>query len=262
MRYSIERLSFGGILDQSLRLQRDHFVPMTLGFAILFVPQTFLLESLGLEDPETFTGLADFGIFFGVLLATLVVLPLIQLAVNIVIADAYLSAPVAFGSALQRATRLYVPYLGTSFLLGLFVMLWSMLFLIPGIYFAVCWMLVGAIAVVEDVFGTRALKRSRELVRGNWWRTLGVVLVAGVVSTVLLSALQFVFSYIPVLGSLLSGLAQAVTSTYQAVVLMVLYVDLRCRHEDFDLRFLAEQIAKSPVSQPPPANPGPHAASP
>jgi hypothetical protein len=38
---------------------------------------------------------------------------------------------------------------------------------------------------------------------------------------------------------------QAVTATYMAALIVVLYVDLRCRHEDFDLQILAREVAGS-----------------
>jgi hypothetical protein len=82
---------------------------------------------------------------------------------------------------------------------------------------------------------------------------IGVVFVSTLLVSLLSGMLDFAFSFIPVLGPLLSGVAQGVTATYAAAVLVVLYVDLRCRHEDFDVQLLAQQVAQS-VPPPPQAN--------
>lgn len=256
MSYSIQRLSLGGILDQSFQLLRDHFVPMTLGFVLIFVPQALLSSVLGLDNPEEWMAsgggvLLRLGAIVLLVLVMAALLPLIQLAANHVIADAYLSRPGTLGSAFARAKRLYLPYLGTSLLMGVLLFFWAFLLLVPMVYFAVCWLVVGPIAVVEETFGMSALRRSRSLVQGRWWRTLGVLVVSSLITFAISYALGIVFAYIPVVGAILGGAVQGVASAYQAVVLMVLYVDLRCRNEDFDLRLMAERVAASDAPAPP-----------
>jgi hypothetical protein len=61
-----------------------------------------------------------------------------------------------------------------------------------------------------------------------------------------------VLGSIPLLGPALTGVVQSITAAYTSIALVVLYVDLRCRHEDFDLQLLATQVAKgAPVSRAP-----------
>ena len=96
--------------------------------------------------------------------------------------------------------------------------------------------------IVERHFAMAALRRSRELVLGSWWRTVGILLTAGLIAGVPAAALKFVWGFIPLIGVILTALTQAVSSTYSAVALIIYYFDRRCRIEDFDLRLLAEQI--------------------
>ena len=58
------------------------------------------------------------------------------------------------------------------------VALGLLLLVIPGIYLAVRWFFVPQAVVVENARGPAALRRSRELTSGTWWRTFGIILLA------------------------------------------------------------------------------------
>jgi hypothetical protein len=116
----------------------------------------------------------------------------------------------------------------------------------------VSWLLVGAIVVVERTYGLAALKRSRALIKGHFWESFALFLVAGMLVGMASGALSIAFSFIPIVGPVLNGVVQAITSAYLSAVVIVLYVDLRCRHEDFDLQLLAQQIGR-PSGAPPAA---------
>src|SRR6185436_8584937 len=127
-----------------------HFVTLCTGFAVAYVPFNFLMKVFQLQ-PGSF----DWGKLMRMLTVILVfatIFPLLQLAATISIADAYLSKPTSFGSAFARARKLYLPYLGTSFLVMIAGMLLMILLVVPGVYFLGCWILVGPVAVVEGVF--------------------------------------------------------------------------------------------------------------
>ena len=51
------------------------------------------------------------------------------------------------------------------------------LFLIPGLYLITVWSVAAPVVVVERPPGLHALRRSRELVRGNGWQVFAVVLL-------------------------------------------------------------------------------------
>lgn len=244
MGYLIERQSFGGILDQGFRLLRDHFKSLTVGFLLLYVPYTALNHYIGMGQNEGVPAMGQVLAFVGLTLVLLAIMPLMQVTVTIAIADAYLSRPTSFGSAFARARKLYLPYLGTFFLMMFALMGLFLLLFVPGLIFSGYWMLIGPVAVIEGVFGGAAMKRSRALVRGYWWRAVGVAFVSTLLVSLVSGMLDFAFSFIPLIGPLLSGAVQGVTATYAAAVIVVLYVDLRCRHEDFDVQLLAQQVAE------------------
>jgi hypothetical protein len=258
--YAIQRLTFSGMLDQSFRLLRDHFVPIAAPFIIAYVPYSVAMSAFGASqmgsDPTQL--LNHLGELLIVLLVFTAVMPLAQLVVNYVIADAYLGKPTSARSAFKSALSTFLPYLGTSLLAMLALIPLFLLLCVPGLYFAVAWMMIGPVVVVEQVYGTKALKRSRELVKGHFWNTFAMILVATILVSLASGGLSIAFQFIPIVGPVLNGIVQAVTTAYMSAVLVVMYVDLRCRHEDFDLQLLAQQIARS-TSVAPPAPTSPHA---
>ena len=159
------------------------------------------------------------------------------------IADAYLSRPTTFQAALERAFSLFIRYLGTSLLMFIALFFLFFLLIVPGFYFAGAWMLIGPIGVVEGVFGTRALTRSRALVRGHWWRAVGIMTLGTLGSSLASMGFSMLLSFIPIVAAVSSGLVQSVFATYATALLIVLYLDLRCRREDYDLQLLAKDVA-------------------
>ena len=83
------------------------------------------------------------------------------------------------------------------------------------------------------VWVCRLLRRSSDLIQGVWWRTLGIVLVAAIIVRVPLGVLNFLWSSIPVVGVVLSGLVTSIGYAYSGTVLIIYYFDRRCRTRGF-----------------------------
>jgi hypothetical protein len=92
------------------------------------------------------------------------------------------------------------------------------------------------------------------LVRGQWWKCFGTLLVAwlitlflGLVGSFIGAALGAAAGNDSVLAvtiqQIVNVATQVVTLPFFAAVIVVLYVDLRVRKEAFDLALLAEHIA-------------------
>ena len=133
------------------------------------------------------------------------------------------------------------------------------------LYRAISWLLAPAALVLEDQPIRKALKRSSVLVKGAWWRTFGVFLLAVLVAELIAAVLAI--GEHQVLGSRLSPVTkysdgtyaghdvtllsvflaaafttaiQAVVSPFVAAVNALQYVDRRMRREALDI-----QLARS-----------------
>lgn len=78
--------------------------------------------------------------------------------------------PVSFGILFSYFSHCWKAFV-TNFLMGLYVFLWTLLFIIPGIIAAYSYGLAPyIIAENPEISATEALRRSKELMRGNKWR--------------------------------------------------------------------------------------------
>ena len=67
--------------------------------------------------------------------------------------------------------RIYLPSMTTALLRDVFVFLWSLLFIIPGIVASYSYAMTGYILAEDpDLTASQAIQRSKELMQGNRWR--------------------------------------------------------------------------------------------
>ncbi|MFI8432224.1 hypothetical protein ACIGJO_00505 [Streptomyces sp. NPDC079020] len=240
---------------------------------------------------------------------------LMQAAVPAILQQAVLGRPATFGAVWKRAWARVWAMIGTVFLTalialvptllamtafigmiiyfvadadGVLPMLWigvpGTLLLVPlAIWLWVKFSLAPSIVVFEDQGPIAALRRSSQLVRGDWWRILGISLLGYVMASMAGSLLQMPFS---VMGSFpgmtdtdelapdasagaivaaMSGLivlmlisqmiSQLFSTIFPPLVVGLLYVDRRIRTENLG-PVLAEAAVVLPEQYgPPPATP-------
>jgi hypothetical protein len=140
-------------------------------------------------------------------------------------------------------------------LIGGLAVLGAIAGIILTIWFTVMFRMAAQVVVLEREGPVRALGRSWRLVRGSFWRVLGITLLAGLIVVVTAGVLQIPFSLVAamagggnsllpstggnVAGILISAVggvvAGAVARPISAGVAVLLYVDLRMRREGLDL---------------------------
>jgi hypothetical protein len=185
------------------------------------------------------------------------------------IASAYLGERTEWKPSLAFAARRLHSILWVTFLGALAAGLGFLLCVIPGVYLWTGFAVAVPALLTEDQRGSKALGRSRRLVRGFWWRTFAIVLLgyilSGIISAVLGGVVGGVTFANP--GDLTAGVLAIVSGTISAVITTpfvaafttVLYFDLRVRKEAFDLKLLAERIGVEPPARwvaPPEDRPG------
>ena len=117
-------------------------------------------------------------------------------------------------------------------------------------YLLVSWFFAIPAVVIEGRDGISALKRSRELTFGSWWRLFGI----GVVYTLLFIAIGIpggiVSSFLLLVRPELFAIGIAVTVALAIPIYYVgsvlVYFDLRVRKEGYSLQALADDLARRP----------------
>lgn len=241
MNYEIRAMSFAEILDTGFRLVRNHFALLAGIGLVLYGPLAIMQELIGSGRPEE---MGPGTVIAAIALALLIVAlsPIAQGAMTLAIGDAYRGRSMTIGAAYRVSSRRALALTGTFLLMGLGVMVGLLLLVIPGIYLALAWMLAMQIVMLEGIAGSSALARSRELLRDHMMRAFGIFIVAAIVGGVISTVLQLLVSAIPIVRSVASAIAQSVTMAFYTGVGVVLYFDLRCRKENFDLEHLAQLV--------------------
>jgi hypothetical protein len=106
---------------------------------------------------------------------------------------------VPFENVLAQVKVFLPRVLAVNLVYYIIVVIGSILFFVPGIYFAISLALCPIVIVMEDTGIGGSIKRSMYFVRGYWWRTLGYFIVIGLIYLLI----SIVFS-IP--SSILSGM--------------------------------------------------------
>lgn len=98
------------------------------------------------------------------------------------------------GKAISEALNHMPAILITGFIYGALVLLGSFV-IIPGVYFGIAWGLYAFCIAFEDKKGWDALRGSKALVQGKWWRTLGYLFLLSCVSMLWNSVFQLICSF-------------------------------------------------------------------
>lgn len=249
MRYEIRASSWSEILDTSFRILRNHFGLLVGIAASVYVPMSIAgagLAGLFERGPGGQSLVVLIGVIVAIGLLVTTGATVVFAAITYAIAELYCGRTVTWQRALARGQRHFVRLLGTTILSSIFALLGFVLLIVPGLYLVLSWVVLWPVMLIERRFGTRALGRSRDLMRGNLLRALGLLVVVWLVSSVLTTGLTLPVVAFPMLQSVVAGAVNAVTTAYGAAVAVVLYFDVRCRKEAFDLTHLAELVAAPP----------------
>ena len=233
MQYEIRAMSFAEILDTALRLVGNHFALLTGLMACASLPAA--------------AGESLFGPLFAGITA-LALNPLALAATFYTIGRLYRGHEVKFGEAWDYVATHLMPLMGTWLVMSIFTFLGFLCLIIPGIYLSISFTLVLPVMVVEELYGMNAIHRSRSLMNDNMMRGLGVLILASLITLVVGEAVIFVLAAIPMLGPLGAALVRGVTAAYAAAATMVLYFEIRCRKEGFDIEHLAERAERADLT--------------
>ena len=187
------------------------------------------------------------GFFTGVLAG----LALIHAVTQQYIGSRQIDVGECFGQALNRfimvlaAFMLYaLALLGSSILIIVLVGV-PLLF-----YMLVVWFFHQQAIMVEHRGPIEALGRSRELVRGSWWRVFGIgivfsfLLVALFIPGLIASAILEFFN--EPLGTLVFTLSSVVVFPLFSISSTLVYIDLRVRKEGYSLETMAAEVSPAP----------------
>jgi MFS family permease len=274
-------LGIGEILDTAIKIYRSRFATLVKAVLVVVAPVQILTAVVQISipkdtiDPVTQEVDVAAAVGAGAAIAIVTLLGFIaaQLATATVfkiISSAYLGEHEDWRSSLRFALRrlhrviwvavlpviVLVLVVAVSVVLALLLTLWSipiiLAFAAGLVYLYFCWYFAIPALLMEDRRGTKALRRSRQLVRGRFWPSFAAVVIAIMLAGVVAAALQGAVLAVVLStdNELVETVVQAIAGTatsalvtpFSAAAILVIYFDLRVRKEGFDLELLARTL--------------------
>jgi hypothetical protein len=288
----LRRLPLPELLDELFRLYRRYF-GLIVGVALVVAlpgliwqlfTGTYKLSGSSFSNlftttpgsaTPTFssTQLSNLSAAYGLAgLGGLILLPFSVGAVYRAVTDVALGRPATIGSVLRETLSRYWQLFGFIALFFVLVVAWFIALLIGlivlvlpglavlgfGVYVAIRWSMSLAAMMAENIGPIQGFSRSWNLVKGQWWRTFGVLLVVGILQLVISFALGALFGIVAAAvttGDLRlateaigSTLLSTMVSPITTIAVVLLYFDLRVRKEGLDLDQLAQQTNQGPTA--------------
>ncbi|HYP48979.1 MAG TPA: hypothetical protein VEQ61_10115 [Thermoleophilaceae bacterium] len=225
------------LFRDSLRVYRRHFGTFLALAAIVVVPATVIVEGIGLEQLsssyDSSPGAAE--LIIPVAVAYLVIAPLMNaVCIHALRSIAHGEQPGTRASA-AKGFEAFTPLFLAVLLAAAGIALGLLLLVLPGIYLAVRWFFVPQEVVLEGARGVDALQASSRVVRGSWWRTAGLVVLANLAALLPVMLLTTPLAAVAestdraVWALLASTLTQMLTTPFVALFATLLWYDLRAR---------------------------------
>jgi len=162
------------------------------------------------------------------------------------------------GSVWNRVRPRLVALIGASFLVAMLQLIGLVLFIVPGVWLWGALTVTVPALMVENIGVRAAMKRSRALVRGTFWRVWGIRALGAVIVAVISGIAAAPFSILAIVVSgqglgdlsdgnaglpiaylLITSIGAILTTTFTAPIKAgidaLLYVDLRMRKEGLDI---------------------------
>jgi len=237
------KLNVGGVFNQAfatLQAKPLFFVFTGLMFGIAHLA----LSRSGINGPDPSAispGLVLVGILLLLVLGAITQILAARATEGPLGTNASLDFAPAVQAALPRLPNVILTTLAFAFLVGLgFVA-----FILPGIFILLVLCVAVPACILEDLSPVAALKRSRDLTRGNRWRLLGLVLLNGLI----LIGVGVVVSLPLGLASTLPGPAGGVFSIISSAVegFVGVFIAVLYTHAFLDLRRLKSDSAAAPL---------------
>lgn len=238
MSYYLRELSFGEIVRACFEIYRHHFGAI---FVIYFLPvfPLALMQEISMQEGEL-------GVFFFFLILGMIFISLAYAALAITLSDICLgNKPSFFRSYRYVFGSILGKLIATNLLQILAIFIGLILLIIPGIIFTLWLIFVPIIVILEHIWGRDALKRSKNLGKGFYMRTLGLFIVFIIIFFVIgaiVGGIMGVMNLDQEIFDIVILIMQTLLQPLVLIMIILSYYDLRVRKEAYDAAALTEEL--------------------
>jgi len=234
----------GNIIGETFEVYKTNFIRLIAIVAIVEVILFAIILTAGLMVPfwdweEWVAGEVGPLIVWLVivLLSSFVLYSLMQGALIHAITKQYTKQPIEIVKAYIFAWRRIGALLGAMLLASIAISVMAITIIgIPfAVYFGIRWFGIPQAVILEAKSPIEALSRSSDLVKNNWWRVFGVLIVLGLIAGAIGSILGVTVGFIPWIGE---SLVTILVTPIGITGITLLYYDLVFRKEGYSLEIM------------------------
>lgn len=260
MRFELKPLSFGEVIDGAFKILRSNlklFVLTTLVFQVPAMWASARMQAVQMQMQAArlhLVGPARPALPSGFVLTSLLVMAAYFVMWGTITAAAIQvisGEETSFGKAFQRYRSVLGRALGTTLIVAIVTMLYSLLLVVPGVVYALRRSLFLPVMLVEGTTGPQSLARSRTLVKGGGGR-MGRIFLTNLLIVVLGWAFNWGLGMLipsslrgTMVGAFVNMLPQVVITPVFAIAIVLLYYDARVRDEGYDLELRAKDAGSA-----------------
>lgn len=185
-------------------------------------------------NPVLWTG-AQYALTAAVFVTSVVLTMLLYIALVLAVMHPTYGAKKVFAQSRKYFWR----NLGAGLLTGIVIFAGMLLLIIPGVIFAVMFLFASHIVIYEDKGVRASMRRSKELVSGNWWNTFGkfialmiIFLGISIITQIATGGYADMYaSVIPISTHIANILTETLLMPVLVAYIYSMYQDLRKKHE-------------------------------
>jgi hypothetical protein len=202
------KLGLFELIAMGFDLYLKHFLRFFSFFCITLLPFLILIQIFALNPTQNSFFLVFIWIFY--IFYFFVALPVYSLALSILTERYTLGENPHLNIVIRQALLRLLPLIGLSIRFFINFYLRLLLFIIPGIIYAVNNGYYALALILRDQRGKAAFQYSRSLVKGNWWKVfffnILTLIIAFGLQILMTRVLNNVIANSPVLVAVLSGI--------------------------------------------------------
>jgi len=236
---SIKMLGIGELLKQSFETYKQGFWK----YIGLMIISYIAALPLVLLDNYTDKAIAGIGLLaywsFWLLAALLAIIVGVVAETGLYILIVNISKDPDIKEILLEAKKYAFKFIIISLLIVFFVLLWSLLLIIPGIIAGIFFSLALWAYINEGYTGKAALARSKELIKGNWWAVFGRYVFINLLFSLTLFVMGLIFSFTEkavIYWAVLSQIISFVATPFFLIYIYKIYVNLAIMKGESDIK--------------------------
>lgn len=221
-------LTIAELIHYAWQMFSEHLQTIGMIALVIFLPINLISAFLSNPDksPDAVNGVSTIGLIIAAGLSLLIGV-LVPVAISHTIRKHLDTQTVDFPMVIRFALSKWGDAVVTSLLLTIFMIGLTFLLVVPAVILGVFWAFAIYAVAIKDKRGMAALRYSKEVVQGRWWKVLGYLIVLGLLSGIIswLIGLPFVNVDAPIVTAFVSTMSDIVFS-YTLVATALLFINL------------------------------------